>query len=60
MSGTPRAYASLFTDDGSIVGFDGSTMAGRETIEAHLAGIFLDHTPATYVSVVDEVRSIAC
>jgi uncharacterized protein (TIGR02246 family) len=52
------AFASLFTDDGSIVGFDGSTMAGPETIEAHLAAIFRDHTPATYVSVLEEVRTL--
>jgi uncharacterized protein (TIGR02246 family) len=52
------AFASVFTDDGSIVGFDGSTMAGANTIEEHLAAIFRDHTPPTYLSVIEEVRSL--
>ena len=47
---TPRdadAMAALFTDDGSVVGFDGSPMNGRKEIASTLRRIFADHpTPA--------------
>jgi uncharacterized protein (TIGR02246 family) len=51
--------ASLFADNGSVVGFDGSQMNGREEIEATLAPIFADHPTARYVSKVQEVRALA-
>jgi uncharacterized protein (TIGR02246 family) len=51
-------YAGCFTGDGSIIGFDGSTVNGAAAIEAHLAGIFADHRPAPYVGTVVEVRSL--
>ena len=53
-----EAYAGLFTDDGSVIGFDGSTMSSPGSISEHLRGIFEDHTPATYVAKVREVREI--
>jgi uncharacterized protein (TIGR02246 family) len=49
---------SSFAEDGNIVGFDGSMVNGRAEIEAHLAGIFADHQPASYVAKVREVRSL--
>jgi uncharacterized protein (TIGR02246 family) len=36
-------FASVFTDDGSCVGFDGSTMNGRAEIASTLLGIFENH-----------------
>jgi uncharacterized protein (TIGR02246 family) len=51
--------AALFTQDGSVVGFDGSQMNGPEEIEATLAPIFADHPTAAYVSKVQEVRALA-
>jgi uncharacterized protein (TIGR02246 family) len=54
-----RAFAAQFTEDGSTVGFDGSQMDGRSAIERELARIFADHTPATFVARVREVRSLA-
>jgi uncharacterized protein (TIGR02246 family) len=51
----PRAFASVFADDGGLIGFDGSDPNGRATIERELDGIFADHTPARYVA---KVRSI--
>ena len=47
------AFADQFT---SSVGFDGSQMDGRDEIRAELARIFADHTPATYVARVRDVR----
>jgi uncharacterized protein (TIGR02246 family) len=49
------AFASVFADDGSLIGFDGSDPTGRATIERELQAIFADHTPAQYVA---KVRSI--
>jgi uncharacterized protein (TIGR02246 family) len=52
-----KAYADLFADDASLVGFDGSQISGAE-VEAHLAGIFADHQPATYAWKVREVKTL--
>jgi uncharacterized protein (TIGR02246 family) len=53
-----EGYGELFTDDGSVVDFDGSTLSSSGSITEHLRGIFEDHTPATYVAKVREVREI--
>ena len=51
-------YGALFDDLGSIVGFDGSSVERPAGITAHLASIFSDHEPATYVAKVREVREL--
>jgi len=51
--------AGLFTHDGNLVGFDGSTVDGREAIEEHLSGVFADHRTASYVGKIREVRQLA-
>jgi uncharacterized protein (TIGR02246 family) len=53
------AFANLFTADGSLVGFDGSSINGQATIAAHLRPIFTDHPTAAYVSKVREVRFLS-
>jgi uncharacterized protein (TIGR02246 family) len=50
------AYADLFTEDGNIIGFDGSQGNGKKDIRDHLARVFADHQTGTYVSIVQEVR----
>lgn len=52
-------YAALFAGGGTVVGFDGSQMAGPAGIQAHLEPIFRDHPTALYVSIVREVRGLA-
>jgi uncharacterized protein (TIGR02246 family) len=52
-------YGTLFTDDGSMVAFDGSCLASRAAIVEHLGAIFADHDPATYVAKVVEVRPLS-
>ena len=51
-------YAGLFTEDGSLVGFDGSSVESKASIAEHLGSIFADHDPASYVSKVREVRAL--
>lgn len=51
--------AALFSSDGSIVGFDGSAINGRNEIEAHLRPIFAHHPTPTYVAKIREVRFLA-
>jgi len=51
--------AELIANDGSLVGFDGSQMNGRQAIGAELERIFQDHIPAAYVWKVREVRFLA-
>ena len=52
------AFAAQFATHGGTVGFDGSEMDGRDAIESELRRIFADHTPATYVARVREVRPL--
>jgi uncharacterized protein (TIGR02246 family) len=52
------AYASLFAEDGNVVGFDGSIVDGRDAIREHLSAIFADHEVARYVRIVREVREL--
>jgi uncharacterized protein (TIGR02246 family) len=49
-------FATLFTDDAEVIGFDGSQMTGRGEIEATLKGIFADHETGAYVGVIRSVR----
>ena len=53
---TAECFANLFSEDGNVVGFDGSQMNGRREIASELGRIFADHQTATYVAKVREVR----
>lgn len=53
-----RAFAALFSESGSVVGFDGSPMTGREEIASTLEGIFGSHQTARYVAKVREIRHL--
>src|SRR5262245_34324029 len=53
-----NAFAALFTESGSVVGFDGSAMNGREQIASTLGSIFGSHQTAQYVAKVREIRSL--
>ena len=53
------AFADLFSDDGSVVGFDGSPMNGCEEIASTLKAIFGSHPTARYVAKVRDVRRLA-
>jgi uncharacterized protein (TIGR02246 family) len=50
------AYAALFAEDASIVGFDGSQMNGRAEIVTQIGQIFADHPTSRYVGKIREVR----
>jgi uncharacterized protein (TIGR02246 family) len=52
------AFASLFAEDGSVVGFDGSPMNGHAEIASALEGIFGSHQTASYVAKVREIRRL--
>jgi uncharacterized protein (TIGR02246 family) len=51
-------YAQLFSEDATVIGFDGSEMHGRAEVESALGQIFAHHQTATYVARVVESRSI--
>ena len=53
------AFASSFAEDGYVIGFDGSQMAGQAEIASTLRQIFADHLTGTYVSKVREVRILS-
>ena len=49
-------FARQFSEQGSVVGFDGSQMNGRAEIESSLHQIFADHQTAAYIWKIREVR----
>jgi uncharacterized protein (TIGR02246 family) len=50
--------AALFTEQGELVGFDGSEINGREAIESHLAPIFASHPTPAYFAKIRHTRSL--
>jgi uncharacterized protein (TIGR02246 family) len=53
------AFGAVFNDDATAVGFDGSTMSGRQEIVTTIRAIFEHHRTATYIAKVLEVRSLS-
>jgi uncharacterized protein (TIGR02246 family) len=51
--------ASLFTEPGNTVGFDGSQINGQAEISETIGQIFADHQTAAYLGKVREVRLLA-
>jgi uncharacterized protein (TIGR02246 family) len=54
-----QGMAALFSNKGSMVGFDGSHANGAQEISTHLQPIFSDHPTASYVWKVREMRRLA-
>lgn len=54
-----RGMAELFTEEGELIGFDGSQAIGPEEIFSHLDPIFRDHPTARFISKVKDVRFLA-
>jgi uncharacterized protein (TIGR02246 family) len=52
-------FAAPFAEDGAVVGFDGSEMAGRAAIAQEMARIFADHETGAYVGIVRGVRFLS-
>lgn len=51
-----EAFAAPFAEDGTVIGFDGSEVDGRDAIAAEMASVFADHETAPYVAKVKSVR----
>jgi uncharacterized protein (TIGR02246 family) len=52
------AMAACFSDEATMIGFDGSMVQGRRAIEDHLAPIFTDHPTAAFVTIIRRERNI--
>lgn len=52
-------YAAMFTDDASVIRFDGSQMNGRKEIHYQISKIFANHKVSSYVSIVKEFRMLS-
>ena len=50
------AFATLFAEDGNVIGFDGSPMNGQAEIGSAIGRIFADHPTAAYIGKIREVR----
>jgi uncharacterized protein (TIGR02246 family) len=53
-----EAFAAPFADDGEVIGFDGSEMAGRARIAEEVGRIMAGHATGTYVGIVRSVRRL--
>jgi uncharacterized protein (TIGR02246 family) len=51
-----QAFAALFAEDGSIIGFDGSIIDGRAEIASQIGAIFASHQTPAYVQKVQSMR----
>ena len=54
-----NAMAEVFATDGIAIGFDGSSLDGREEIAAQLGQIFADHQTGVYVPIVRDIRFLS-
>jgi uncharacterized protein (TIGR02246 family) len=51
--------AELFTEEGELLGFDGSQVVGRKEIYFHLNPIFKEHPTPPFVIKVKDVRFLS-
>ena len=54
-----QGMASLFCEDGNVIGFHGTQMNGQAQIKSALEKVFSDHQTAGYVWRVEEVRFLS-
>jgi len=52
------AFAEPFTEDGKVIGYDGSVHDGREQIASELDAIFGDHETGRYVGKVKAIKPL--
>ncbi|WP_226583520.1 SgcJ/EcaC family oxidoreductase [Acuticoccus sediminis] len=52
------AIAKCFSDDGIMIGFDGSIAQGRTAIRNHLSPIFANHPTARFVAIVRVINEM--
>lgn len=53
-----HGMASLFAEDGTMVGFDGSQVNTAKDIEAHLTPIFAQYPTGRFIHIIREVRAL--
>jgi uncharacterized protein (TIGR02246 family) len=53
------AFAAPFAADGTVIGFDGSEIDGRDAIASEMTQIFADHETAPYVAKVKSLRLLS-
>jgi uncharacterized protein (TIGR02246 family) len=53
-----KGFADLFLEDGHVIGYDGSEMAGHGAITEELGRIFADHATGKFVVKVRGVRQV--
>lgn len=53
-----QAMAACFSDDATMIGFDGSLAEGGRPIEEHLSPIFADHPTVAYVALIRTIQKV--
>jgi uncharacterized protein (TIGR02246 family) len=53
-----KAMAACFSDEGTLIGFDGSLVEGHAAILSHLEPIFADHPTGRFIEIVRSVRDL--
>lgn len=52
-------FAACFTEDGVVVGYDGTVVEGRAQITAQLSDIFRQAQPPAYIATTQRVRLLS-
>ncbi len=52
-------FANLFSNDGNVIGFDGSQMNGKKEIKDELSKIFSEHKVGSFVGIIREFRPLS-
>ncbi|GHO42244.1 SgcJ/EcaC family oxidoreductase [Ktedonospora formicarum] len=53
------AFAAPFSEESTVIGFDGSEMNGQQEIASTLKQIFANHVTAPYITKVKDVRLLS-
>ena len=54
-----RGMATCLSEQGVMIGFDGSKMVGRAEVETSLVGIFREHPVARFVTIERKIRMLS-
>ena len=54
-----QEMADQFTEQGELIGFDGSQVIGRDNIFTHVHPIFANHPTPPFTSVVKDIRQLS-
>lgn len=52
-------FTALLADHATVVGFDGTTLQGRDAVYEHLDSLFTSHEPPRFIAKIRTIRNLA-